>query len=136
MNYALQACLKFRSRCMYFIFRGSVTCSAFTISTKKEAEVTHVTSLRMTLKLVYSGMFSKVFFRGENVGRHCDFANFWHLHRWIESFFNSIDFIKAKKVDKRLNSSVKMSKICKFTLSADIFTTKTNLGKHSTVHQF
>ena len=35
---------------------------------------------------------------------------------------------------KRLNSCEKMSKICKITLSADVFKTKQNLAKHSTVH--
>ena len=31
---------------------------------------------------------------------------------------------------------MKMSKVCEITLSADVFTTKQNLGKHSTVHSF
>ena len=43
---------------------------------------------------------------------------------------NSIGF------EKRLNSCEKMSKICKIILSADVFTSKQNLGKHSTVHFF
>ena len=72
----------------------------------------------------------------QNIGRQCDLANFWPFHTWIESFFNSVDLIKPYKlnwVDKRLNSSVKMWKICQITLSADVFTTKHNLRKHSTV---
>ena len=42
---------------------------------------------------------------------------------------NSIGF------KKRQNSYEKMSKICKIILSADVFTTKQNLGKHSTVYK-
>ena len=35
----------------------------------------------------------------ENVGRQDDFANFWHFHQWIESFFNSIEFLCLNKVN-------------------------------------
>ena len=41
---------------------------------------------------------------------------------------NSIGF------EKRLKSYEKISKICKIIKSADVFTAKQNLGKHSTVH--
>ena len=41
--------------------------------------------------------------------------------------------IKSIGLKIRLNSLVKMSKTCKITLSADVFTTKQNLRKHSTV---
>ena len=80
-----------------------------------------------------------VFTTKQNVVRHCDFINFLHFHQWIESFFNPINFTKAWKlnwVEKRLNSLVKMSKICEITLSADVLTTKQNLEKHSTVLLF
>ena len=64
------------------------------------------------------------------------FSIFWHFHQWIESFFNSIEFLCLNKVNwikKRPNSWVKMSKICEITLSANVFTTKQKLRKHSTV---
>ncbi len=54
----------------------------------------------------------------------------------LSLFFNSIEYLclnKVNWVEKRLNSSVKMSKIYKITLSVDVFTMKQNLGKHSTV---
>ena len=85
---------------------------------------------------VHSGMFPEVLFRCENVGRQRDFEIFWHLHQWIESFFNSIEFLclsKVKWIEKGLNSLVKMSKFREITLSADVFATKQNLRKHSTV---
>ena len=73
-------------------------------------------------------MFYKVLFRCENVGRQRDYANIWHFHQWIEPIFNSIEFLclnKVNWVEKRLNSLVKMSKICKITLSADVFHSET-----------
>ena len=33
--------------------------------------------------VMHSGMFPKVLFRCENVGRQDDFANFWHFLTWI-----------------------------------------------------
>ena len=60
---------------------------------------------------IHCGMFSKVLFRCENIGRLNDSANFWHFLTWIQSFFKPI---------------------CKIILSADIFTTKQNLGE--TIH--
>ena len=57
----------------------------------------------------------------KNVCRQRDLANFWHFHTWIESFFNSNEFLclyKVNWVEKRLNSWLKMLKICQITLSA------------------
>ena len=51
-------------------------------------------------------------------------------------FFKPIEFFGLNKVnwvEKRLKSCEKMSKICKNTLSADVFRTKLDLRKHSTV---
>ena len=84
---------------------------------------------------MHSGMFRKVLFPSENVDRQRDFT---HFYQWIESFFNPIEFLGLNKVnwvEKSPNSCKKMSKICKITLSADVFTTKQNLGKPSTVHR-
>ena len=84
-------------------------------------------------------MFSKVVFCCENVGRQRDCANFWHFLTWNQPFFKLIEFLGLNKVnwvEKGLISCEKMSKICKITLSADVFTTKQNLGKHFTVEGF
>ena len=84
-------------------------------------------------------MFSKVLFRCENVGRQRDFANFWHFYQWIESFFNSVEFLCLNKVnwmEKRLNSCEKMSKIGQIMLSADIFTRKLNVGRQRDLANF
>ena len=81
-------------------------------------------------------MFRKVLFRCENIGREDDFTHFWHFLTWIRSFLKPIEFLgpnKVNLVEKRLKSCEKMSKICKIILTADVFTTKQNLGKHSTV---
>ena len=81
---------------------------------------------------LHIGMLRKVLYHCENLGRQRDFAIFWHFHSWIESFFNSIEFLcidKVNCVEARLNSVVKMSKIYKIMLSADVFATKQNLGK-------
>ena len=85
---------------------------------------------------VHGGMFLEVLFRSENVGRQRDFANFWHFLTWIQSFFKPIEFLGLNNVnwfEKRLKSCEKMSKICQITLSADVFTAKQNLRKHSIV---
>ena len=85
---------------------------------------------------LHSGMFCKVLFHCENVGRQDDLANFWHFFTWIQAFFNPIEFLGLKKVnwvEKRLKSCEKMSKLSKIILSADVFLTKQNHGKHSTV---
>ena len=58
------------------------------------------------------------------------FANKLSLFSTQLSFYALIKSIGMQKI---LNSLVKMLKICKITLSADVFTTKENLGKHSTV---
>ena len=39
------------------------------------------------------------------------------------------DFVKSIGLKKRLNSTGKMSKICKILLSADVFTTHQNVGR-------
>ena len=62
------------------------------------------------------------------------FAIFSHE---FSRFSNPIEFLGLSKVnwvEKRLKSDLKMSKICEIILSTDIFTTKQNLRKHSTVH--
>ena len=86
---------------------------------------------------MHSGLLREVLFRWENIGRQDDLANFWHFLTWIQSFFNAIEFLGLNKVnwvEKRLKSCEKKSKICQIILSGDVFTTKQNLGKHSTVH--
>ena len=81
-------------------------------------------------------VFFRFCFVVKNVGRQRDFANFWHFLTWIQFFLKPIELLDLNKVnwvEERLNSCEKMSKICKITLSAFVFTTKQNLGKHSTV---
>ena len=78
-----------------------------------------------------------IFTSKQNLGRQNYFANFWHFLTWIQSFFKPIELLGLNKVnwvEKRLKSCEKMSKICKITLSADVFTTKHNLRKHFTEH--
>ena len=67
-----------------------------------------IKSIELKKDLIYWWKFlsAEVLFRCKNVGRQRDFTNYWHFHQWIESFFNSIDFIKAQTlnwVEKRLN---------------------------------
>ena len=95
-----------------------------------------VLNLTKFSSLLHSGMFPKVLYRCENIGRQDESGNFWHFLKWIQSFFKPIEFLGLNKVnwvEKRLNSYEKMSKISKIILSADVFTTKQNLDKHSNV---
>ena len=93
-------------------------------------------SLRKMSKICKITLLVDVFTMTQNLGRQRDFANFWHFHQWVESFFNPIEFLGLNKVnwvEKRLKSCEKTSKFCKIILLADVFTTKQNLKKHSTV---
>ena len=87
-------------------------------------------------KICQITLSADVLFGLKNVGRQHDFMKFWLFHTWIESFFNPIDFLCLKKqaiksmgVEKRLNSLVKMSKICQITLSAYVLFSCKNVGR-------